>query len=354
MFSPGFGAFGTVGTTNTRPVIGGAVDPDSRLALANQADNRSRNNASDIEDLQDNKADTSALAAYDTTAVLDGKLELKADQSEVDTLSNTVNASDPVASFTALATTGDGGSINNIYCVTSPEYDLSSHPDNNTAVRWLHGQGSEPVSVQMFVRVFDVAINNILFVYPYASERVQLRTPVINEAAEFTLITPVRFVRLQASTNDFRVHRIQVYTSAGPVNGATISAEGTTQMLGAKNVLSASGSAISTADATGVRAIEIDLGAKVLVARVAVHAHVAKTPLPQLSLLSGAPENRLLQLATQNFMDTTTVGDFFHYGELNLLSDAVGGIRAIEVTFDNPNVTRILNTNRDIRPFFNA
>jgi hypothetical protein len=200
MFSGGFGGFGTPGTTNN-VVIGSTVDADSGLASA-------------VDALQERVGDLE---------------EDKADQTALDSLS----------------TIGDGGIVNHTYWVTSPEYNLSTHPDTPLAVRWVHKQGTEPVSVQMFVRAFDPNNPANSLVYPYSNWRVQMRI-VRAPTSSASLLVPTLFVRLAIPDGTAcRIHRMQIVTLDGEVTGTITS----NLMVGAENVLSATGSAVPTGEA---------------------------------------------------------------------------------------------------------
>jgi hypothetical protein len=63
----------------------------------------------------------------------------------------------------------------------SPDYDLGSHPNDSTIVRWAHMQ-SDPIQVHMYVRVRDASEDERgEHVYPYADIRVQPRYVATND-----------------------------------------------------------------------------------------------------------------------------------------------------------------------------
>jgi hypothetical protein len=81
----------------------------------------------------------------------------------------------------------------------SPDYDLGSHPNDSTVVRWAHMQ-SDPIQVHMYVRVRDASENERgEHVYPYADIRVQPRYVATND------MPFVRYLKL-----NFREHPVAI------------------------------------------------------------------------------------------------------------------------------------------------
>jgi hypothetical protein len=67
----------------------------------------------------------------------------------------------------------------------SPDYQLDTHPNNFTVMRWAHLQ-SDPIAVQMFIRVRDPAFGRVSYgehIYPYSNFRVQPRFVAMNNRA---------------------------------------------------------------------------------------------------------------------------------------------------------------------------
>jgi hypothetical protein len=228
-------------------------------------------------------------------------LNLKATQAALDALQVTVsaiNGFDQAAFDDALAFKADKLALDIHWTsltsmqdrtdwLTSPEYDLSTHPNSNLALRWEHGQ-SEPMAVQMFVRVLGAGLDAFAdsSVYPYTNPRARVQPRVSRRLQSFG--QAVRYVRFQSQILvgggqdlddgfSFSVHRIQVYNNAGMIP-ATFSASN--KVLGGENVVSETYSAISDLSmegAPGLRYVEVDLGADVSVARIVVDAKVLKT-----------------------------------------------------------------------------
>eukprot|EP00962_Isochrysis_galbana_P008276 scaffold2264_cov114-Isochrysis_galbana.AAC.8 len=146
----------------------------------------------------------------------------------------------------------------------SPDYDMSTWPDNNTMLRWLHGQATDPLAVLMFVRLLDPAFaaNNYVgattqYILPLTNPRVQVRYQVgeYGKAA--------RYVRITSNDNDFHIKSINV-------KGRELQ-----NVINADNVLVDDDNA-ATGTGSGDRIIELDLGSLRTLTRVELNG---KSPI---------------------------------------------------------------------------
>lgn len=237
-----------------------------------------------------------------------------------------------------------------MYWVRSPDYELGTHPNNNTAVRWTHLQPSEPLTVLMFVRVFDPDIPQNQFVYRYTSNRVQPRfVPV--DSSQFT-----RYVRFNTEDADVGVRYIRITTQSG---ATTVELEATISdssgVVNAANVLTDNALLCENNNDTSaqLRFIELDLQKPVIVQRIEVFG---RDPIEfdfntihfnEGGFITLLNEDRDVTLTSLSIMGSGSNRGTF--GELIL--PVVGD--DIEVAFDNGDVTRILNMNCDVRPLLN-
>jgi hypothetical protein len=148
----------------------------------------------------DQQATTAALATKADQQATANALAAKADQSALDDANTGINTNSD--SISALQTASFGTS----YWLTSPDYDLSGHPDSNLAMRWLHGQTSDPIAVLMYVRVFDVTLPAAQYIYPYTDSRVQPRHVVSGGGSR------ARYVRINCPDPDFSLSRVNITT----------------------------------------------------------------------------------------------------------------------------------------------
>jgi hypothetical protein len=87
---------------------------------------------------------------------------------------------DAETAIAGLSSPGSGPSSTTTW-MQSPDYDLGSHPNDDTVVRWAHMQ-SDPIQVHMHVRVRDASENERgEHVYPYSDIRVQPRYVATND-----------------------------------------------------------------------------------------------------------------------------------------------------------------------------
>jgi hypothetical protein len=245
MFSPGFGAFGVESTTfNT--IIGGAVGGDGSngdaanyAAAAATSAAQAASSATDAANSATDAADSagaaagSAAASAGAAAASAGAAAASAAAAFASSIAGTVTtATNAAASAGSSATNGlvsagaaalsasaagaakegaetardeavlarDEAVIARDEAVAaansvvensestwyqSPDYQLDTHPDDFTILRWAHLQ-SDPVAVQMFVRVRDPAFGRVSYgerIYPYSNLRVQPRYVAMNDKA---------------------------------------------------------------------------------------------------------------------------------------------------------------------------
>jgi hypothetical protein len=253
------------------------------------------------------KAEQTALNTL-TTAV-NGKadqqatedaLALKADTTALNALAETV--SDNTDAITQLQ-----GINAPIFWITSPEYDLSAHPNTNLAVRWAHGQKTEPVSVHMFVRVFNTVTPTEQYIYPYTSFKAQPRFAPVRGG------TPARYVRFASSSVAFSVHNIDIFTDIGRATSAIIS--DSNQMANPEYALSTDGLSATSSASNGNSFLEIDLGSSRSISRIAVNATVPTSNGATIRLLDAA--RNILYTSPSTFLDGTTYSIWSLSGELN-------------------------------------
>jgi hypothetical protein len=238
MFSPGFGAFGVESTTfNT--IIGGAVGGDGSngdaanyAAAAATSAAQAASSATDAADSAGAAAGSAALSAG-AAAASAGAAAASAAAAFASSIAGTVTTATDAATdagtsaFNGLVSAGAAAlsasaagaakegaeaardeavlardeaviardeavaAANSVVARSestwyqSPDYQLDTHPDNFTILRWAHLQ-SDPVAVQMFVRVRDPAFGRVSYgehIYPYSNLRVQPRYVEMNNKA---------------------------------------------------------------------------------------------------------------------------------------------------------------------------
>jgi hypothetical protein len=96
------------------------------------------------------------------------------------------------------------------YWLKSQEYGpLSNHPDNsNSRIVWSHQQESDPVFVQVCLRVY---IGSDSIVYPLSTDRVQVRYTQLFSAAPVA-----RYVQIDVPNKNFHVRYVKVMLRNGP------------------------------------------------------------------------------------------------------------------------------------------
>jgi len=181
---------------------------------------------------------------------------------------------------TALLSELNANFVNRSYWIMSPDYDMSTWPDNNTMLRWLHGQATDPLAVLMFVRLLDPAFaaNNYVgattqYILPLTNPRVQVRYQVgeYGKAA--------RYVRITSNDNDFHIKSINVKGRELQVSPWEFAVQGTVifsqNVINADNVLVDDDNA-ATGTGSGDRIIELDLGSLRTLTRVELNG---KSPI---------------------------------------------------------------------------
>jgi hypothetical protein len=112
----------------------------------------------------------SASQLVGTEASLATKLASKADQTALNTVQDV--AGDALALAQQNQSMFDALSISPITWLESPAYNLDTHPDGRYVVAWEHGQFSEPLMAQLFVRATK---DRVTYIYPYTDYKVQMR-----------------------------------------------------------------------------------------------------------------------------------------------------------------------------------
>jgi hypothetical protein len=392
MLSPGFGAFGTAGSTATT-IIGNAIIDDISSDIAAEALSLAQSNA-------ENKAEKTAVDALrvgtgvsasqlvGTEASLATKLASKAEQTALNTLTTTVNGKAEQTALNTLTTTVNGkaeqlalnnantsisnnsdsisalqtASFGTTYWITSPDYDLGPHPDNNLAVRWVHLQTSDPIAVLMYVRVLDATLPAAQYVYPYTNPRVQPRHVVTGGGSR------ARYVRINCPDPDFSLRRVNITTrrlldgnywvqlfSQGTVSGSA-------GVLNPENVLVEEGDAVGggpllVLDGVPLRFIELVLPQDDVIERIQITGRLGYTVNSTITNFNDGLYVTFLD-ASRDVTYTSASGLMFgggfgwSRGLSATLEFATGN--GVEVCFDNSDVTRILSMDRDLPPFFAA
>jgi hypothetical protein len=89
----------------------------------------------------------------------------------------------------------------------SPDYELGTHPNDNTGMRWAHLQ-PDPIAIYMFVRVRDTSnLQRGQHIYPYSDIRVQPRYSPVGGGL-FTRY--VRFVQPGGTSTAITLFRVKI------------------------------------------------------------------------------------------------------------------------------------------------
>lgn len=301
------------------------------------------------------------VSVFDT---LNTSINGKASQAALNTLTTTVNGKVTQTDFTAhkdkigdltllreptliMQLISDFNEIGNVinsngYWVKSPEYNLSTHPDSNLAVRWRHMEDADPIAVHMFVRVIDPVVPTNQFVYPYTNFKVQ---PRFTETDTRPL---ARYLRLSAPGNDtlgfaVRYIRVTIRVFTGPPENSYFTEFAQPVISASAGIimpqwLLVNDSAVAFQNSntfSGLRFVELDLGKATRVQKIEVFGGIGWDYNSNAYVtFYDASKNIIFPEIGPKFITRA-------YGELNY-----SVTNDIEVSFDNNDVTKIININR--------
>lgn len=311
--------------------------------------------------MEDAKEYASTALTHKNTAKTKAEEAQKSATAAETAVNSLVNGTDGLS---GLVSQLNANSINRSYWITSRDYDTSSWPDNNTMLRWIHGQATEPLAVLMFVRVLDPdfvldsdpSTRDVVtqYILPLMTSRVQTRFLVGRSGID------ARYVRISSDDIDFHIKQFNVTVQILNTNGyySTSDRQGVVSfsrnVQNAGNVLKDDDSAATDNDTPfGLREIELDLGEMQSVTRVELTGRGPATGIPN-TFFNG---NMKVQFfndsrtktydsaegpnAVSNLMQGNGGTTYGLYGQVQF---ATGN--GIEVTFDNSSEIDILDTNR--------
>jgi hypothetical protein len=225
----------------------------------------------------------------------------------------------------------------------------------------VHQKTSDPIVVLMYVRVLDVTLPAVQFVYPYTDSRVQPRHVVTGGGSR------ARYVRINCPDPKFSLSRVNI-TTRRLIDGnfwATLLSQGTVSgsagVVNPENVLVDAGAAtgggpLLVADGVPLRWIELDSGQENIVERIQITGKQGQTVNSSTTYYNDGLYVTFLD-ASRTVTYTSASGlmfsnGFWTRGVSATLQFATGN--GVEVCFDNSDVMRILSMDRDLPPFFAA
>jgi hypothetical protein len=295
----------------------------------------------------------SASQLAGTEASLAVKLALKADQTALNTLETTVNgkaaqtaldtvqdvADDALALAQQNQSTFNALSAPPIAWLESPEYDLGTHPDNRYVVMWEHGQNSEPLMAQLFVRVKDTDSGVVTYVYPYTDYKVQMRYSLDDLRGRAMNRLLLSFEGNDLDTDpSYRIVNTLIQNDRVFNNVVPIALETYTNAINTNGV-------ITPIIPTLPSSVEFGWNPTEIINLISIRGEHLRRNNARLTVTGYYVDDVVFSETDPSWITTSA---------LESHSLRIDTTKRIEVCFDNPDVTNIINTLRAESNFFGA